>query len=1062
MNFLLKRVRFLVSIFLFILPAVAASGQQVRGWEGTIELPTYLLGEEDPFPPFGVVNPHHVYPYTMLDDLTDRRENKKYRALFIENEYLKATILPDVGGRLYSLYDKVAHREVFYRNQVVKYGLVALRGAWISGGVEFNFPNGHTVMTVSPVDSKLLNNDDGSVQAIVGGVDRITGMHWEVGLVLHPGEARLEQRVTLFNSTPSENLYWYWANAAVPATPDMQFIYPMREVNPHSPTEIWTYPVWKGVDYSWYKNIPQPTSLFGLGIRRDFFGAYYHDSDYGVVHAADYREVPGKKVWSWGVAQDGLIWTDLLTDQDGPYNEIQSGRFETQLYREFLPTERVETWTEYWYPVHGLNGGFVEANRDIAINLTGSGSQTKLLVSSTTNNPDAVLRVKISGKVLQEIRGAQLQSGKTASYPISAPPADRKQLEIEIDDSHGKRLLSWSAEDPVDGNREFVSRAGEHAAKELSPEAMSVEELYLRGIQQEKEGRDEAALATFQEVVKRDQGNTEALLKLVWWKYRAADFDGAETLLQQALSRNATDPKLLYAAGVVRRGAGRLDAAEDSFWSGIRFGGAVGPSLFQLGEIAIQKKDFADADSLLRRALDRDPKNALVLADLAVAARLAGNVAETKSAAEQALKLMPLFPPARAASQAAGADRKAEQDPVLSNAENALEAASWLRSLGDFDASDKVLAAAAQTNGSTSTSPMIYYYLASNAWREHREGQAKELSAKAAALSTEKVFPQRVSDAAVLLDALNHNSSDSHAHYLLGNFLFAHGQYDNGLAHWKQAQAGGFEDAALERNLAMYAWRIKHDLPTAADAFLKAVRLAPAQYRLYPELDEIYAQLHQNEKRSELFSGAPKSVLEHDTVIVRRALLLVEEHQFDAALGLLAGHRFKPWEGGRIVRDMFVLANLEKGRLAMQSKQFPAAEQAFRRALEYPVNLGVGKPRQPDDVEALYWLGDALAAEGKMKEAQTAWQNAVDSDVMHGSSSVFRALALQRLGKEDQGSKMLQQLAAVKNGNSAVEFYTAGLAERFRGREQAAQSDFEQALLKDPGLWSARFALRKQ
>ncbi|HMC74579.1 MAG TPA: DUF5107 domain-containing protein, partial [Terriglobales bacterium] len=268
MNFLLKRVRFLVSIFLFILPAVAASGQQVRGWEGTIELPTYLLGEEDPFPPFGVVNPHHVYPYTMLDDLTDRRENKKYRALFIENQYLKATILPDVGGRLYSLYDKVAHREVFYRNQVVKYGLVALRGAWISGGVEFNFPNGHTVMTVSPVDSKLLNNDDGSVQAIVGGVDRITGMHWEVGLALHPGEARLEQRVTLFNSTPSENLYWYWANAAVPATPDMQFIYPMREVNPHSPTEIWTYPVWKGVDYSWYKNIPQPTSLFGLGIRR--------------------------------------------------------------------------------------------------------------------------------------------------------------------------------------------------------------------------------------------------------------------------------------------------------------------------------------------------------------------------------------------------------------------------------------------------------------------------------------------------------------------------------------------------------------------------------------------------------------------------------------------------------------------------------------------------------------------------------------------------------------------------------------------------------------------------
>src|SRR5713226_4393924 len=308
----LLRIATVVGFVLCTAPIVPPSAASVRVGEGKLELPTYVLGEEDPNPPFPLLTGHSIYPYTIEDDLTDRVETKSYRAIFLENEYLKATVLPDMGGRLYSLYDKLDKREVFYRNRVVKYGLVAVRGAWISGGVEFNFPDGHTAVTVSPVASTTRENPDGSATAIVGDIDRVTGMHWEVALTLRPGAARLEQQVTLFNPTPFSNLYWYWANAAVPATDDMQFVYPMREANPHSRTEIWTYPVSKGVDYSWSKNVRQPTSLFGRQVHRNFFGAYYHQSDYGVVHVADYREVPGKKIWTWGVAGDGLIWTGLL------------------------------------------------------------------------------------------------------------------------------------------------------------------------------------------------------------------------------------------------------------------------------------------------------------------------------------------------------------------------------------------------------------------------------------------------------------------------------------------------------------------------------------------------------------------------------------------------------------------------------------------------------------------------------------------------------------------------------------------------------------------------------
>ena len=265
----------LLLILALMASSLPAFSEAARVWQGDLQIPTYQLGAEDPNPPFPFAGRGGVYPYPMLDDLTGRLETKTYKAVFLENEYLKAIVLPELGGHLYSLYDKVNKREVLYRNHVVKYGLVALRGAWMSGGIEFNFPNGHTVVTVSPVAFTTLQESDGSATVVVGDVDQVTEMHWEVALTLRPGVARLEQQVTLFNSTPLTNLYWFWANAAVPSTDDMQFIYPMREANPHERGALWSYPIHDGVDYSHAKNVRQPTSLFAHDVQRSFFGAYY-------------------------------------------------------------------------------------------------------------------------------------------------------------------------------------------------------------------------------------------------------------------------------------------------------------------------------------------------------------------------------------------------------------------------------------------------------------------------------------------------------------------------------------------------------------------------------------------------------------------------------------------------------------------------------------------------------------------------------------------------------------------------------------------------------------------
>ncbi|MGH9448532.1 MAG: DUF5107 domain-containing protein, partial [Terriglobia bacterium] len=285
-----RKLIFVLSLVLglgLIQPARAA---KVRAWDGTISIPTYLLGPHDPNPPFPLVNPRPVYPYTMLDDLTNQREPKTYRAIFLENKYLKLTILPGLGGHLYSIYDKIDRREVLYRNHVVKYGLIGPRGAWISGGIEFSFPFAHTDVTVSPVESVLRHNPDGSATAVVGAVDWVSHMHWEVALTLRPDTARVEQQVTLFNSTPLPHLYLFWANAAVKATEDMQYIYPMRETISDDPfAVVQSWPVWQGRNESWYKNDPDAMAIFARDSHRNFYGVYYHQSNYGVVHVANFR-----------------------------------------------------------------------------------------------------------------------------------------------------------------------------------------------------------------------------------------------------------------------------------------------------------------------------------------------------------------------------------------------------------------------------------------------------------------------------------------------------------------------------------------------------------------------------------------------------------------------------------------------------------------------------------------------------------------------------------------------------------------------------------------------------
>ncbi len=857
----------------------------------------------------------------------------------------------------------------------------------------------------------------------------------------------------------------------------------MRETISDDPFAIvQSWPAWQGVDQSWYKNDPSAMAIFARDVQRDFFGVYYHQSNYGVVHVSDFRQDPGKKVWSWGTSRSGRIWDTILSDDNGTYNEIQSGRFATQGYREFMEPHRVEQWTEYWYPVSGLDGGFVEATSDVALNVnfaeTGSdpSGEVNLLLSPVADLRNATLTASLGSSVLRTIPNIQLSPLHPATYTIPVPDLERarKELHVKLQSAQGHVLLDWSASGPVDGNPDLVTSVGKAEQTPINvTQETPIEQLYLQGVFLQKRGDTEAARKVYQQVLERDPGYVPVLLQEAFYHYRAADFVGAEHLIDRASQRENENPMVAYAAGLIYRAQGRLSLASNAFWSAIHYGPSSAPGLslsaayLQLGEIALREGNDSNAIDLLQQAIDHNPADAAALTDLAVAQRLSGNAQTAAATATKALQLMPLLPYAlaehwldtRAPDSAASPTPKPTwTDTIGSDPQNYLAIAAWYHDLGAWQSSDAVLRAAIASQPAHSLSPMVYYYLASNSHQRGEVQQAKQFEAKAASLPITQVFPNSITDAAVLKEAVDQNPQDAHARYALGNFLFAHARYEEAAALWSAALQQNFEDPVLLRNLGVYEWHVKKNPTDAASDYTHAITLSPKDYRLYEDLDEIYEEAGDTAARAKLFQNAPADVLDRDTVRARHALYFIEQFEPDQALALLAGHRYKPWEGGVVIHSMFVRANIEKGRRALAAHNPAEAAADLNEAMEYPEDLGTGRPAQPELSEQLYWLGVALAAQDRTAEAAKTWEAAAGGSA---KCNVFAALAYRRLGQNDRAQQMLQQCIEAANRPAAVadDVYAAGLAQRAQGDKNRAQENFRHALALDPLFWPARVAM---
>ena len=303
-------------------------------------------------------NPHGpIYPYTLNETLTDRKVDKTYQAVVLENEYVKILILPEIGGRVHGAEDKTNRYVWLYWQRTVKPGLISMTGAWISGGIEWNFPHGHRPSGFMPVDHRIVKHPDGSATVWVGETEPVYRMRWLVGLTLFPGRSYMRCDYVFINPTNYKQPFQFWATAATHANEWAQAQYPGDMVTGHGKHEFWNWPIHNGVDLTWWKNSPNASSYFAFNNPSDWFGTYDHKAQGGMVHVANHNVMPGKKLWTWGSGPSGRIWEDILTEGGGAYFEPQAGAWsDNQPDYHWMAPHQVRTASDYWYPVRDTRG----------------------------------------------------------------------------------------------------------------------------------------------------------------------------------------------------------------------------------------------------------------------------------------------------------------------------------------------------------------------------------------------------------------------------------------------------------------------------------------------------------------------------------------------------------------------------------------------------------------------------------------------------------------------------------------------------------------------------------
>jgi tetratricopeptide (TPR) repeat protein len=983
------------------------SRAKVKAWEGTITIPTYGWAEdinpklwalESEVKFSTTVKGSIVYPYTMQDHLSRTKADRTYKALFLENEYLKVTCLPELGGRLHSVFDKTEGKEMFHLNDVIKPGMIAMRGAWISGGVEWNAgPHGHTVTILSPVDALIGRNADGSAYLEINNLEKSLRTQWTARVTLHPGKAYLDEQIRIFNPTDAISPYYFWNCTAFPNQPGTRFIYPMTLGTDHAGVKFFSWPVHEGKDLSWLKNYEIYSSVFAVDCVFDFFGAYDVDMDRGIVQVADHYELGGKKAWTWGTWDFGLVSQKNLTDNDGPYIEVQSGPLPTQSdYGMLLPRQEI-SWREWWYPAHGLGDGFEYATKDIAVQTGREDDKLQLRILATGN---------FSGATCTLSQGRRRLLKKTVDLtpknprPVTLSSAPKSPVDVTIRTRKGQVLASFATPLPIP-----KTSPPEPSKLMTKPdEQLTLEEKYLKGRKHDLGTNRRKAREYYEKALAEDAKYSAALRGLAVLDIEAGLYEKAAERLKIALSKDDTDGLSWYFLGVTDLKLRNETETLRCAYKAVRCLGTASLGHDLAGRAYMRLGDYSKAVNAFEKAVELNPTDGKARNHLLLALYAAGNKKAAYKYAEKRIAQNPTDLVPRAVVALRNKDQMARfvreaRAFVGEDDFQMLEASLVFAELGLVNEAEELLSAVCvEAAPENERSPLPVYYLAYFASLQKDPAKAKAHLTRAAGTYRDYIFPSRPEAIEILRYAIESNSEDAYAHLHLGNLCGHLDRLDEAVRHWRRAADLDPSLSVAYRNLGLHAWAVEEDLPKAEGLYRKAIAARPKDQTLYRDLADVLLAAKKRPEAIEVMESTPFEKLRRADIIIMLAQAYLDEQQYSDAVDLLESTPyFVNWEGQTITWDIFHKAHVERGRQRFDDKNFAGALQDFEAALTYPENIGVGRSNKPPEASAQYWRGKALQALGRLEDARSAWKEGAAGAEGSGEQNECRKLCTEEL-----------------------------------------------------------------
>ena len=1041
-------------------------------------IPTYLPAAPDKNPMFLEKRVYQgssgkVYPLPCTDRIAEKPVDRKWQAVWIENEFLRVLVLPEIGGRIHAIQDKTNGYDLIYNQPVIKPALVGLAGPWASGGIEFNWPQHHRPATFLPVDFQIEEHADGSKTIWCSDHDpmcRMKGMH---GICLHPGKAIVELKVRAYNRTPFTQTFLWWANVATRVHEAYQSFFPpdVSYVADHARRSMSEYPLAKGFyygvnygergrkgippneipsqfvpphcvdkseirnpkseipnyapnDLSFYANIPVPTSYMCMGSQEDFFGGYDYKAQAGIVHIANHHISPGKKQWTWGNHEFGYAWDRNLTDKDAsgefaPYIEIMSGVFtDNQPDFSFLQPGETKAWSQHWYPIQKI-GPAQHANLDAAISLKITGGKIHIGVSVSRKYPGAKIVLAAKGKNLLS-RICDLAPGSPLAEEIKLPHGlAETNLLFRLSDEQDNEIIAYQPKARVAG------KVPPPATEPPAPEAIaSADELFITGLHLDQyRHATRCPTLYWREALRRDPADARCNNALGLRHLKRGEFARAEKHFRAALARltlrnaNPCDGEAYYNLGLCLRHLGRDGEAYDAFYKSVWNQAWQSAGHHALAELDCKKSNWPAALDHLNRSLQLNTDNLRARNLKAIVLRRLNRAEEAEALLSETLALDPLDWWARHLS---GQELKSDLQTALDLAHDFARAGFFAEAVSLLEKT--ALKKSALPDQSWGALPLVGYTLG---WLHEKLGDAKaaQKSFKAAAArSPDYCFPSRLEEIVILETAMSANPEDAKAPYYLGNLLYDRRRHAEAIRLWEQSAKLDPNFSIVWRNLGIGYFNISKKPAKARDAYARAFEANPTDARLLFERDQLWKRLGEKpEKRLRELEKFTLLVAQRDDLSVELCALYNQTGQPTKALKLLAERKFQPWEGGEGGPfGQHVRSRLALGRAALAQNDLPGARSLFEHALAAPPNLGEAKHLLANQSDIHYWLGIALELLGEKKSAREHWRAAAnfrgDFQAMcvraFSEMTYYSALSLERLGKKAWAKKLLRELLA--------------------------------------------------